>query len=48
VFTTRHGTPNDPRNFNRSFDRWVQRQHVPDLGQRDADPARGERPPGFT
>jgi integrase len=24
VFTTRFGTPIEPRNFNRSFDRWIQ------------------------
>jgi integrase len=28
VFTTRHGTPIEPRNFNRSFDRRITRAHV--------------------
>ena len=29
VFTTRHGTPIEPRNFNRSFDRRIARAKVP-------------------
>ena len=29
VFTTRHGTPIEPRNFNRSFDRRITRAGVP-------------------
>jgi integrase len=29
VFTTRHGTPIEPRNFNRSFDRRITRAKVP-------------------
>ena len=29
VFTTRHGTPIEPRNFNRSFDRCVAAARVP-------------------
>jgi integrase len=28
VFTTRHGTPIEPRNFSRSFDRRVEKAHV--------------------
>ena len=28
VFTTRHGTPIEPRNFNRSFDRGITRTKV--------------------
>jgi integrase len=29
VFTTRHGTPSEPRNFNRSFDRCTRAARVP-------------------
>jgi integrase len=29
VFTTRHGTPIEPRNFNRSFDRCIRAARVP-------------------
>ena len=29
VFTTRHGTPIEPRNFSRSFDRWITAARVP-------------------
>jgi integrase len=29
VFTTKHGTPIDPRNFNRSFDRCIVAARVP-------------------
>jgi integrase len=29
VFTTRHGTPIEPRNFNRSFDRLITAARVP-------------------
>ena len=28
VFTTRHGTPIEPRNFSRSFDRRIKKAHV--------------------
>jgi integrase len=28
VFTTRHGTPTEPRNFNRSFDRRIRKANV--------------------
>jgi integrase len=31
VFTTRHGTPIEPRNFNRSFDRRVEKAGVPKI-----------------
>ena len=31
VFTTRHGTPIEPRNFSRSFDRCVERAKVPKI-----------------
>ena len=31
MFTTRHGTPIEPRNFNRSFDRRVGRVSVPKI-----------------
>jgi len=31
VFTTRHGTPIEPRNFNRSFDRRITRAQVPKI-----------------
>ena len=31
VFTTRHGTPIEPRNFNRSFDRRITRAKVPKI-----------------
>lgn len=31
VFTTRHGTPIEPRNFNRSFDRRIARAQVPKI-----------------
>jgi integrase len=31
VFTTRHGTPMEPRNFNRSFDRCIARAGVPKI-----------------
>jgi len=31
VFTTRHGTPIEPRNFNRSFDRRIARAGVPKI-----------------
>jgi integrase len=29
IFTTRHGTPTEPRNFNRSFDRCITKAGVP-------------------
>ncbi|RFS84137.1 site-specific integrase [Actinomadura spongiicola] len=29
VFTTRYGTPIEPRNFNRSFDRWIEHLSLP-------------------
>jgi integrase len=31
VFTTRHGTPIEPRNFNRSFDRRIGKAGVPSI-----------------
>jgi integrase len=31
VFTTRHGTPIEPRNFNRSFDRRITKAQVPKI-----------------
>jgi integrase len=31
VFTTRHGTPIEPRNFNRSFDRRIVKAGVPKI-----------------
>jgi integrase len=31
VFTTRHGTPIEPRNFNRSFDRCIAKAQVPKI-----------------
>jgi len=31
VFTTRHGTPIEPRNFNRSFDRRIRKANVPKI-----------------
>jgi integrase len=31
VFTTRHGTPVEPRKFNRSFDRCIAKAHVPKI-----------------
>ena len=31
VFTTRHGTPIEPRNFNRSFDRRIAKAKVPKI-----------------
>lgn len=31
VFTTRHGTPIEPRNFNRSFDRRIGKANVPKI-----------------
>ena len=31
VFTTRHGTPIEPRNFNRSFDRRITRAQIPKI-----------------
>jgi integrase len=36
VFTTRHGTPIEPRNFNRAFDSWVRRAAVPRITVHDA------------
>jgi integrase len=36
VFTTRHGTPIEPRNFNRSFDRRITRAKVPRITVHDA------------
>jgi integrase len=36
VFTTRHGTPIEPRNFNRAFDSWVRRAVVPRITVHDA------------
>lgn len=31
MFTTRHGTPIEPRNFNRSFDRRIIKAQVPKI-----------------
>jgi integrase len=31
VFTTRHGTPVEPRNFNRSFDRRIAKMRIPKI-----------------
>ncbi len=36
VFTTRHGTPIEPRNFNRSFDRRITKANVPRITVHDA------------
>nr|WP_277349623.1 site-specific integrase [Planosporangium thailandense] len=36
VFTARHGTPIEPRNFNRAFDAWVRRAEVPRITVHDA------------
>jgi integrase len=35
IFTTRHGTPIDPRNFNRSFDRIIVAARVPRITVHD-------------
>jgi integrase len=44
VFTTRYGTPIEPRNFNRSFDRRIARAGVPKVSVHDARRTCGSLP----